>query len=515
MASRAQRRAAARKAEQRAAGPTGKVSQAQSPRPLSQQYLRLGPQRPEGVAAIMRLADTGYMWQLCDLLEHLRTTDCHLQTVCSRRERAVSGLPWQVLPASERPRDLRVAAWVEDRLKAFGGERIDGQDLRSLGETVVHLNAAPIHGYSGAEVPWRKDGRYVVPSGSLPMAPRRFVYSTIDASLRWWDSSGPLYPYPGKDLLGDYPAGRFLLHRPRVNGAVGSREGLIRPLCWAAVFRTWSVGDMLKLAELAWKPYRMGKYKSQAGQQDIDDLELALQELTSNGWTTFNEEKVNILIEYAKNRSAGDGGLHIALANFLAAEMSKVTLGATLTVEEGTRGTARTAGVHQDVSVEVRDADARGEEGTFQRQLVSPLVRYNFGRIPLPQFRFITEDGADIEALSKALERMLGPGQMFGTGLDIPARWVRAQFGIPEPDEGEELVAKPPRKSPAEAAEEAAAQVEKPTEKPATPAADEDDGEGPEVSEQAMRAMLRAYHTDRALQVVGLRRPRFQAREAA
>ena len=499
LASIASRAAAAlnrvvRPAEDRAPSVAGKVSQVQGARPLSQQYLRLGPQRPDGAAAILRLADQGYMWQLCDLLEQQRTTDCHLQTVCSRRERAVSALSWQILPASPRPRDLRVAAWVEDRLKAFGGERLNGLDLRSLSETATHLNAAPIHGYAAAEVTWHKDGRYVVPSGALPMPPRRFVYSQEDASLRWWDASGPAHAYPGKDLLGEFPAGRFLQHRPRTNGAVGSREGLIRPLVWTSLFRTWDIGDLIKLAELAWKPYRMGKYKNGAGDEDIADLEQALKDLTSNGWTTFNEDKVNILIEYAKNRSAGDGGLHIQFANFLGAEMSKVALGATLTVEEGTRGTARTAGVHQDVSVEVRDADARAEEGTWQRQLVAPMTRYNFGRVPMPQFRFITEDGADLLSLANAMDKVLAHD------LDVPAAWLRAQLGIPEPDVGEELVGKPARVDPSAA--------------PAAPVV-EPDGDGPEVSEQAMRGMLRAYHVDRALRSTGLRPMNTQTRQAA
>lgn len=496
MSNRAQRRKAARATSvQERAAPTSKDTVAVDRRPLSQQHLRLGPQRPAGVAAIMRLADQGYMWQLCDLLEQQRHVDCHLQTVCMRRERAVASLPWQVLPASERPRDLRVAAWVEDRLKAFGAERVAGLDLLSLMEAAVHLNAAPIHGYAAVEVPWRRDGRYVIPLGGLPMAPRRFVYSQSDATLRWWDATGALTSYPGKDLLNDYPSGRFLVNRPRINGAVGSREGLIRPLIWASVFRTWGIGDMAKLAELAWKPYRRGEYTNDAGDDDIRDLEAALQQLTTNGWTTYNKDKVGVLIEYAKNRTAGDGGLHIAFARFLGEEMSKVATGHTLTVEEGTRGTARTARMAENVSTEIRDADARGGESTWQRQNVAPLVRYNFGRVRLPTFRFITEDTADMEALSKAIERL-------GDKLDIPAAWTRAQLGIPEPDEGEELVGGRVRKS---AEETTAAQAPTQPEQPEVVEPDDGEGDGPEVSEQAMRGMLRAYRLDRALRVAGVR----------
>lgn len=466
---------------------TGAPSSAQSPRPLSQQQLRVGPQKPEGVSAILREADQGYMWRLCDLLEEQRTLDCHLQTVCSRRERAVADLPWQVIPASERPRDLRVAAWVEDRLKAFGSDRANGIELRGLPETATHLNAAVIHGYGAAEVPWKRDGRYVVPLGSIPMAPRRFIVSQLDASLRWYDVNGPVTDYPGKDLLRDYPEGRFLVHRPRINGAVISREGLIRPLVWASLFRKWTIQDWLQLAEMAWKPYRLGGYTKDAQPEDVNDLEQALTDLTSRKWATYNKDHSEIEIAYAKNRSAGDGMLHFTLCQFLAGEMSKVTLGATLTVEEGNRGTARTAGVHENVSVEIRDADARGDEMTLQRQLVAPMVRYNFGDVPLPQFRFITEDGADMKALSDAMDKMIGKG------LDVPARWLRAQFGIPEPDVGEELVGKGPRKDPNEP---------EPPPAPQKPA----DEEGPPTTEEAMRAMRRVFVLDRAMREAGIRK---------
>ena len=489
-----------------AAGLTSKPSAAQASRPLTQHFFRPGRQKPETVSAIMRQADAGQVWQLCDLLEDQRTRDCHLQTVCSRRERAVANLPWQMIPASERPRDLRVAAWVEDVIRALGNERVDGEDLRGLADTTTHLNAGTIHAHSASEVLWTRSGRYVVPLGTLPIAPRRFIYDPQDARLRWFDiMGGPgSNPYPGRDLLRDFPEGRFLVNRPRVNGAVGSREGLIRPLVWASLFRTWLIADGLKLAELAWKPYRKGAYSTTggAGNETIRDLETALQQLTSEGWTTYDKDKAEIIIEYAKNRTAGDGGVHIAFARFLGEEMSKVATGHTLTVEEGNRGTARTAGVAENVSVEVRDLDARTLESVIQRQLIAPLVRYNFGKIPVPSFRFVTEQGGDMETIALAIERMRGKGD-----LPIPLRWVWQILGCPEPDEGEVILGGGVWKAPKPEDEEPQQQT---TSVPAN------DTEGPQVSEKAMARMARVYAVDCLLREAGVRRnnPRV-AREAA
>jgi hypothetical protein len=42
--------------------------------------------------------------------------------------------------------------------------------------------------------------------------------------------------------------------------------------------------DYLKLAELAWKPYRWGTYDLNADSTDMRALDSALQRLASRGW---------------------------------------------------------------------------------------------------------------------------------------------------------------------------------------------------------------------------------------
>ncbi len=482
---------------------TGKPSEAQAPRALSQQYLAIRPPNMAAVSAIMREADTGYMWRLCDLLEHYRNLDCHLQTVASRRERALADVPWQMIAASDKRRDVRVAAWVEEVLRRIGDTKIRDVDPRSFTDAIVHLNAAVFHGYGAGEMAWGREGRYVRPTAFLPMAPRRFIFSQLDATLRWYDVTGPQTAWPGKDLLQDYPEGRFLSHRPRINGAVGTREGLARPLIWASVFRNWTISDWHKLAELAWKPYRIGTYnKADVVSPDRDILEEALELLTSTGFALI-PDSVKISMEYAKNKGAGTDAMHKVLADFLAAEMSKVTLGSTLTVEQGKTGAMALGQVHESVTAQVRDADARSLEATIQRQLIAPLVRYNFGNVPIPQFRFMTEEGADLGFLADALKKL---GDL---KLAIPAKWVRATFGIPEPEIGEELLDGSVRVDPAELAAQkadmAAAAQAALLQKPA--ALVETDEEGPAVSEAAEKAAFRNYVVHNILTMAGFRRP--------
>lgn len=467
-------------------------SDAQALRPLSQQLLYVGVQTPDDVAALMRLADTGYLYRLHDYWEEQRNRDCHLGTVVYRREHGVSTVPWQMIPASERRRDLRIAAWVEECLRRMGeiehreSARL-GLDLKSFSDLTVHLNGGNFPGHAASEIVWSKDGGRVVPAGALPMNGRRFVYGTMDGQLRWYDATGPLHPYPGKDLLRDYPAGRFLLHRPRINGAPGPREGLWRPLLWASLFRTWSVGDWMRLAELAWKPYRWGEYESTAGEKDKTALRDALQQLIAHGYALL-PNRTKLHIEYAKGNAQGEGQ-HAKLAAFLGQEMSKLVLGHTLTVEEGNKGTARTAGTAESVAHDLLEIDARALESTIQRQLIAPLVRANFGDVPLPRFVFVTEESKDIVAIADAVAKLVKDGNLQG----ISARWMRSLIGAPEPDIGEEVLGgvvwTGPTVAPAAA----------PAAEPAN------DVEGPEMPERSLVAALRNYQQDLVLCAAGRR----------
>jgi phage gp29-like protein len=413
-------------------------SEAQDPRPLSLHLQRVGGRlTPEEVSAILRLADTGTMYRLCDLADDARLKDCHLTGILHRREAAISGLKYQVVPASDRPKAQRIAIFVEEVLRAFGDALVQGAELKDLSHTLSHLNGAVFYGYAVAEVIWERRGRYLVPVGAIPMGARRFIFAQQDASFRWWDAVGSTRPYPGVDLRKDYPPGKFLIHRPRIQGTVGNREGLIRPLVWASLFRSWSIGDWMRLAELAWKPYRVGEYERTASREDKDALLDALEALTTNGFALI-PKTTNLRIESSKIGGAD----HAALAAALAAEMSKCVLGATLTVEQGRVGSNALGNVHADVSKALRDTDARAVEATIQRQLVVPLVRLNFGdNVAVPSFRFLTEEATDLVALSTAIDRLAA------RGLRIPARWARSTFGVPEPEEGEELLggaAEPP-----------------------------------------------------------------------
>ena len=467
----------------------GPLSPVETPRPLTQQYLYVGVQTPDDVAALMRFADTGFVYRLCDFWDEQVNRDCHLGTVKYRREHAVAPLKWQVIPASDKRRDLKIASWTEDVLRRMGEvehrESVSlGLTPRSFSDLLVHLNGANFQGYSGSEIAWSKANGWVVPAGALPMHPRRFIFSQLDGSLRWYDATGGPADnvYPGKDLLCDFAPGRFMVHRPRVNGAVGTREGIWRPLIWASLFRTWVIGDWMKLAELMWKGNRWAEYtKGTTGKNDRIAAQNALQMLLSQFYAVV-PDNIKMHFEYPKNYSKDN---YAGLAAFFAAEMSKLALGATLTVEQGKTGAHALGQVHENVERGLRDTDARTIEGTVQRQLIGPLVRANFGAVPLPHYVFVTEETGDLKLVADAINALRGKGELTG----IPMSWVRQLLGAPEPEIGDELLG-------------GGVWAGKP-ELPPEPVAN--DSGGPNVSDAAVKAAYQNYRVHTLLCAAGVR----------
>lgn len=402
--------------------------------PLYYQFQRIGGGlTPTQVSSIINEADTGDLARFVDLSNEFRQKDSHLQSLLGTRETALAGLEWTIDPAVKpgraRPtaRAKNVAEFVHHALRSAEG---NGQDIRSLHDTVSHLAGGIYHGHAVSETEWIRDGQFVVPRGWRPIAPRRFRYEQSTGKFVWWDSVTGMNT--GIDLRQLYPD-KFIIHQPRINGDVPVREGLARVLVWAALFRNWTTGDWMRLAELSWKPWRFGVYKGTASDDDIDDLITALDNLTTVGYATHSD-RVDIHVEWPE-RGRGVQSAHAELASHLAREMSKAILGQTLTVEQGERGARSLGEVHDRVRKDIAEGDSVAMSTTIRRDLIAPLVRLNFGaEETVPTFRFVTDDYPDLGEFARGI-KALGDG-----GLRVPQDWVRDRLGIPNPREGEAIL---------------------------------------------------------------------------
>jgi len=432
----------------RIAGRFGSVSSAQSLSAatsvvpvlsLWEQFNRQsGNQTPQTVSQIILEADGGNPSRLVDLSNDLRQKDGHLHATLSTRENALSALPLTIDPFLERgerepsDQDAEIAGFVQD---AFEGAAGNGQDIRSLYDLVPHLNGAVYHGYSNAETAWVRDGRWLLPEGFRLIDQRRFAFRSNDSRLVFKDSPIASAYAGGVDLMAEFP-GQFLQHQPRINGDVPCREGLSHLLVWPATFRNWDIIDWLRLAELAWKPWRIGRLKGKAGKEDRDRLVYVLERLTNAGIAVIGENAdIELLWPGQEGGGSRSGSTHKELADWLGAEMSKAILGQTLTTEQGTVGSYSLGKVHDQVRKDIRDQDAKAVAATLRRDLVRPLVLLNYGpNVPLPNVAFQTEDATDLNQFSEAVTKLKD------AGLPIPLWYVYDVTGIPQPQEDDEVL---------------------------------------------------------------------------
>lgn len=387
---------------------------------------------PSQVSAILREADTGDMRRLVDLGNDMRQKDGHLQGILSQVEEAIGELDWKVCPpANAKARDKRAAKFVEDALRSCKGDT-DNPIPSDLGALIAHIVGGFFYGYSVSEIRWvkRSDG-YLVPAAFTNHSPRRFGFRQSDAALVWRDEG---MPFDGVEFKKAYPA-RFVVGMPRVTGDVRVREGLIRILVWAALFRNWSLTDWLRTAELSWKPWRLGKFlKAKASDEDISGLNEVLTRLSTNG-SAILPDSTEVEVFWPKGDAGGSRKAHGELFDVVGREMSKAVLGQTDTVD-GSKSTGYAqAKVMSDAEKRRIRSRARFIASVITRDVIRPLILLNFGKnVAIPDFEFVVSEPVDLPKFADGVQKLVN------AGAKVTQTYVRDQTGMPEPTAKDELL---------------------------------------------------------------------------
>lgn len=391
------------------------------------QFRRIGGSlTPQQVSSILRNADGGRMEDLVDLANDARQKDLTLQSVLGTRELAVQGLAWELhFPGQDKKstRGSRQLGLCKDAIDALG---------ESFPKLIGHLVGAIYYGYAVSETDYCRDGRRIMPECVRNLSARRFGFRDVDGAFVWRDQQTN---WQDVDFIATYPH-RFIVSQPRINGDVPCREGLVRPLMWAALFRNWTLSDWLKLGEIAWKPWRIGTFEKKASQPDIDALVAVLKGMSSSG--------VAVLPETAKVDIQWPGGQvsqrasHSELFEVLGLEMAKGVLGQTLTTSQGKVGSQALGNVHNEVRKDIREMDARYVAAVITHYFLRSICWLNLGDVEVPRLRFLTEEAADIQVFGEGLSKLVAPAN--GVGMRIPARWAHDRLGIPEPVDDEPVL---------------------------------------------------------------------------
>ncbi len=387
---------------------------------LWSQFQRIGGSlTPLQVTNIIRQADGGQMAPLMDLANDSRQKDSTLQAVLAQSEECIAGLEWQLeLPDRPKRKEKKATEFIDQYLRSSA----------AFYRLIAHLAGAVYYGHGVAETVWVKDAGRLVPGTFECLAARRFGYRHTDGTFVLRDEG---MPDVGVDIFSQYPS-KFVVSRPRVTGDVPCREGLVRVLVWAALFRNWTLTDWLRTGEISWKPWRIGKYAPGTEEESIADLAAILDGMSTNGVAVV-PTTTEIDVKWAPNASTKAS--HSELFETIAREMAKCVLGQTETTQSSASSGYAQAKVHNEVRKDLREARARSIAFDLTRDVIVPMCLINFGDgVRPPRLRFVTDDAVDLKAFSEGVKNLSE------AGTKIPQSWVREEAGIPDPKGDEELL---------------------------------------------------------------------------
>lgn len=369
---------------------------------------------PQRLAGYLRAAEDGDPLAQAEMLTEIEGRDTRLLSVLSTRKRALAGLPWRVVPSSDRRTDVRIARYVHDVIN----------EIPQLRTAIIDMMDAVAKGYSGLEIDWRQGGGATTIAG-LVHRPAQWFRPSRERPDQWvilTDSGGEEPLQPGAWVWNEMRA---------LSGSTVAGGALGRALAWVFLFRSMSLKDWLIFSETYGAPLRVGRYRPGTSETDQAVLFQALRHL---GVDTAAMLPSGCDIEFpeVKGRTSSVD-VYKGLVEWGASEYAVAVLGQTLTTSEGQHGTQALGSVHADVRQDLLESDAAQVSETLTRCLVWPLVTYQFGpQARFPKFQLIAEPPEDLAARADLYAKLSKLGVRFAVDH------VHEAFGVPRPAEGEE-----------------------------------------------------------------------------
>lgn len=372
---------------------------------------------PQRLAGILKEADAGDLRRQAELFDQIEEKDAHIIGETSKRKNVILDAEFELTPASEDRQDVKIAEEVELMLS----------EITDWSEVLISLQDSVGKGFSSFDLKWEvSEGQTWVGDFEF-LEQKRFLFT---------DKMGVLSRVPrlitDDDPMGiDIPPWKIMMHRYGGKSGHAVRSGIYRICAWWYLFKNYSIKDWVVFCEVYGMPLRLGKYDSGATPEDKDALAIAVQALGSDAAGIIS--KATEIEFVTSNKGSVSSDLYENLARFGNKEMSKAILGATLTADSDGKGSYALGNVHNDVRIDLINADCRAIAATIRTQLIRPYVGFNYGwDTPVPKYtgRFKKEDlAADAELIDKFADRM-----------DIPVSHIRKKYHIPEPQKGEETL---------------------------------------------------------------------------
>lgn len=368
---------------------------------------------PEKLANLLTQARAGDHEAYLAMAAEMEQRDAHYYSTLQTRKLGIFGLRDQVQAASENAADEAIADDVRSFIDTPAFKLAILDILDSLGK-----------GFSVNEIMWETSESQWMPVQFKWRNPRWFQWDRdTGETLRLWDGT--------QDGIALDPF-KFVIHQPKIVSGIAMAGGLARIVCALHMFKGYAIKDWMTFAEVFGMPIRIGKYGPEATEEDIDSLERAVQDIGSDAAATI---PISMSIEFERANTGGSGSEKFfeTCANWMNKEISKAVLGQTMTSENG--GSLAQASIHNEVRLDIRNADALQFVQTVNQQILKPFVDLNHGpQKSYPTYELETDEPEDLVALGTALMPLVD------RGLPVTVKSMLDRFGLDEPGEGEALL---------------------------------------------------------------------------
>lgn len=371
---------------------------------------------PIRLGMLLRQAADGNHDAYLTLAEEIEERELHYRSVLSTRRLAVSGAPVEVQAADDSAKAKEIADAV----------RRDLTENDAFVDLLFDLLDGLGKGFAVSEILWNTEGKRWVPRAYKWRDPRLFAWNENLEELRVYDEAD-LYGKP----LAPFKFVRFI---PKLKSGVPIRGGLARVGAVAYMFKSYTVRDWHTFMDVFGMPIRLGRYGKDATEPEIQKLRQAVTNIAADAAGLIPDTMSIEFIEAAK--TAGGDQLFRGSAEWWDKQISKVVLGQTMTSEDGS--SLAQAKVHNDVRLDIAQADARQLCAAINRDLVRAYVDLNFGaQERYPSISLTIDEPEDLRATAEVIEILVK------NGVPVPVWWVREKFGIPEAHDGDELLGAP------------------------------------------------------------------------
>ena len=371
---------------------------------------------PVKLARIFKEADAGDPFRQMELFEEMESKDTHLFSQLQTRKLAVTGQDWEVQPFSQDETDQEIAAFVEEQLKELDG----------FSDNLMDILDAIGKGISFQEIEWEyRDGHVVV--GNIEYVhQKKFYYDTLTDALMLRTEA-----FPGGIPL---PENKFIVHRYKARSGHPSRYGVLRVVAWMYLFKNYDLKDWVSFCEVYGMPLRLGTYDATASEKDKAAL---MDAIVRMGTDAAGIVPSGTDIKFIESNKQSSVDIYERLARFCDEQMSKAIVGQTLTSDSG--GSYAQSKTHNDVRQDLTEADCKAVMETVRRDLIRPLVEFNFGvQAHVPYFILNATDTDDLKETAEIVNTLAA------AGLEIPKSWLYKKFNIPAPEDGEETIGPSP-----------------------------------------------------------------------